>query len=86
MIISIHDGNAFGQNSCDAYSVSFGGLGPVSGTLLTLGLSFYTDLTAIQAFDSRIAHILQYQSSRFGKPWAQLSEAIMAFDIEKLSP
>ena len=82
MIISIHDGNAFGQNSCDAYCTTFGGYCPASGTPLTLGLSFYTDPNAISAFDARIAHILSYQSPHFGKPWSQLSEAIMAFDIE----
>ena len=82
MIISIHDGNAFGQNSCDAYCTEYGGYEVVMGTPLSLGLSFYTNPDAVQAFDKRIAHILQYQSPRFGKPWSQLSEAIMAFDIE----
>ncbi|OAG33866.1 hypothetical protein AYO21_12026 [Fonsecaea monophora] len=81
-IVSVHDGNAFGQNSCDAYCTEFGGFGPASGTPITLGNSFYTDPTAVAAFDSRIAHIMNYQSPNFGKPWAQLTEAIAAFDIE----
>ncbi|KAI9753776.1 MAG: hypothetical protein M4579_005010 [Chaenotheca gracillima] len=81
-IISVHDGNAFGQNSCDAYCYKYGGKGVATGTPLSLGTSFYTDKEAIKAFDSRIAHVMKYKSPRFHKSWSQLSEAIMAFDLE----
>lgn len=81
-IVSVHDGNAFGQNSCDAYCEEFGGYGPASGTPITLGNSFYTNPAAVAAFDNRIAHIMNYESPNFGKPWSQLTEVIAAFDIE----
>ncbi|KIW90151.1 uncharacterized protein Z519_09583, partial [Cladophialophora bantiana CBS 173.52] len=41
-IVSMLHGNAFGQNSCDAYCTEFGGFGSASGTPITLGNSFYT--------------------------------------------
>ena len=77
-IISPHDGNLLppagsstGYNGCDVYCKKYGS----SDT-------FYSSTAAKADYDNRIAHILNFKSPNFGKAWSQLSEVIMAFDIQ----
>ncbi|MCJ1440647.1 MAG: hypothetical protein MMC23_001133 [Stictis urceolatum] len=77
-IISPHDGNAFGYNSCDAYCKQYG-----SGQSdQNSGAKFYQDQTAMQQIDARYEHILNYVSPSSNKKWGDWSDAIFAFDIQ----
>ena len=78
VILSPHDGNLLppagsstGYNGCDVYCKKYGS----SDT-------FYSSTAAEADYDNRIAHVLNYKSPNFGKSWSQLSEVIMAFDIQ----
>ncbi|MCJ1387736.1 hypothetical protein MMC18_000579 [Xylographa bjoerkii] len=77
-IISPHDGNLLppsgsstGYNGCDVYCKKYGS----SDT-------FYTSTEAKSDYDTRMAHILNYQSPNFGQAWSQLSEVILGFDLQ----
>ncbi len=71
-IISPHDGGSIGgANGCDAYCKKYWNSD-----------NFYSNQSAKNDYDNRMAYILNYQSPNFGKKWSQLSEAILAFDIQ----
>lgn len=77
-IISPHDanllppaGSSTGYNGIDVYGSAYG---PSN--------SFYSSATAKQQYDNCLASILYYRSPAFGKQWKDLSEAILAFDIQ----
>jgi mannan endo-1,4-beta-mannosidase len=71
-IISPHDaGHINSLNGCDAYCARYGNQS-----------TFYSSAEAKQDYDNRLAAILNYQSPNFGKSWANLSEAIWAFDLQ----
>ncbi|KAF2236156.1 glycoside hydrolase family 5 protein [Viridothelium virens] len=76
-IISPHDGNAFGLNSCDVYGKAYG-----CSKSDSAGDSFYSSTTAKSQYDARMAHVLNYKSRSSGKAWSQWGEAILAFDIQ----
>jgi mannan endo-1,4-beta-mannosidase len=76
-IISPHDGNKLPDkdgkcyNGCDVY-----------GTTYTAA-QFYSSGTAKAQYDARLQSILEYKSPNFGgKQWKDLSEVILAFDIQ----
>ena len=69
-IISPHDGGSIGgANGCDPYCKKYGNSD-----------NFYVN--ARGDYDNRLAYILNYVSPNFGKKWSQLSEVILAFDIQ----
>ncbi|KAI9741773.1 MAG: hypothetical protein M1834_000159 [Cirrosporium novae-zelandiae] len=71
-IISPHDAGVInGVNGCDAYCKKY-----------TNQENFYTNKTARSEYDNRLTEILSYVSPNFGKPWSQLSDVILAFDIQ----
>ncbi|KAH7413382.1 glycoside hydrolase superfamily [Cadophora sp. MPI-SDFR-AT-0126] len=77
-IISPHDANLLppsgqdtGYNGIDIYGSTYGSSD-----------SIYCSNTAKQQYDNRLASILSYQSPAFGKSWKDLSEVILAFDIQ----
>lgn len=71
-IISPHDGGSLGgANGCDPYCNKYHNSD-----------NFYGNNSAKSDYDKRIAHILNYNSPNFKKPWSQLSEVILAFDIQ----
>ena len=77
-IISPHDGNLLppsgsstGYNGCDIYCKTY----KSSDT-------FYSSTAAKAAYDRRLAHILNFQSPNFKKPWSQLSSVILGFDLQ----
>ncbi|OCL09864.1 glycoside hydrolase family 5 protein [Glonium stellatum] len=71
-IISPHDaGSINGSNGCDAYCAKYHN----SDT-------FYSSTDAKTNYDNRLKQILTYQSPNFGRPWASLSDVILAFDIQ----
>lgn len=68
----------------DAYTDMLGIFIPKDGKCADVS-NFYTDPTAIAAFDDRIKHILSFKSPNFNnRPWSSISEAIFAFDIQNL--
>ncbi|MCJ1307316.1 hypothetical protein MMC25_000962 [Agyrium rufum] len=69
-IISPHNANDLSGSNCDAYCHAYGCDG------------FYTQAKAASDYDARLQYILDFVSPHFGKPWSQLSEAILAFDVE----
>ncbi|KAH7370824.1 glycoside hydrolase superfamily [Rhexocercosporidium sp. MPI-PUGE-AT-0058] len=77
-IISPHDANLLppagtntGYNGIDVY-----------GSTYKSSDAFYSSTTAKQQYDNRLASILNYRSPAFGKAWKDLSEVILAFDIQ----
>lgn len=77
-IISPHDanllppaGSSTGYNGIDIYGKTYGS----SDT-------FYSSADAKAKYDARLASILNYKSPAFGKAWKDLSEVIMAFDLQ----
>ncbi|KAI9703504.1 MAG: hypothetical protein M1820_005808 [Bogoriella megaspora] len=76
-IISPHDGNAFGLNSCDVYGKVYG-----CAKSNSAADSFYSSTTAKSQYDARMAHVLNYKSPSSGKAWSQWNDAILAFDIQ----
>ncbi len=71
-IISPHDGGSIGgANGCEAYCNKYGNSN-----------NFYSNNNAKSDYDNRLAYILNYTSPNFGKKWSQLSEVILAFDIQ----
>ena len=78
VIISPHDGtllppsgSSTGYNGCDVYCKKYGS----SDT-------FYSSTAVKTDYDTRVAHILNYKSSNFGKQWSPLSQVILVFDIQ----
>ncbi|KAI9838131.1 MAG: hypothetical protein M1819_006287 [Sarea resinae] len=69
-LISPHNANDLSGTYCDEYCNTYGAGG------------FYTTDDAKTAYDNRLAYILNFVSPNFGKPWSQLSEAILAFDVQ----
>jgi mannan endo-1,4-beta-mannosidase len=77
VLLSLHDANMIAGHTqpCDAYCEY----------MRQRGLdwrNFYTDSAIRSAFKFRLRSILQYRSKNFGRLWAQLSEAILAIDLE----
>ncbi|XMA10362.1 hypothetical protein WAI453_003153 [Rhynchosporium graminicola] len=77
-IISPHDANLLppsgsntGYNGIDIY-----------GSTYNSSDDFYASSTAKQQYDNRLASILNYKSPAFGKQWKDLSEVILAFDLQ----
>ncbi|TVY20786.1 Mannan endo-1,4-beta-mannosidase 1 [Lachnellula arida] len=77
-IISPHDanllppaGSSTGYNGIDIYGQTYGSSD-----------AFYSSVDAKAQYDARLASILNYQSPAFGKAWKDLSEVIMAFDLQ----
>ncbi|TVY86209.1 Mannan endo-1,4-beta-mannosidase [Lachnellula willkommii] len=77
-IISPHDanllppaGSSTGYNGIDIYGQTYGSSD-----------AFYSSADAKAQYDARLASILNYQSPAFGKAWKDLSEVIMAFDLQ----
>jgi mannan endo-1,4-beta-mannosidase len=71
-IISPHDGGSIGgSNGCDAYCKKYGN-----------SENFYSNNNAKSDYDNRLAHILNFESPHFKKKWSQLSEVILAFDLQ----
>ncbi|TVY27169.1 putative mannan endo-1,4-beta-mannosidase F [Lachnellula hyalina] len=77
-IISPHDanllppaGSSTGYNGIDIYGKTYGSSD-----------SFYSSADAKAKYDARLASILNYKSPAFGKAWKDLSEVIMAFDLQ----
>ncbi|KAJ5899641.1 beta-1-3-mannanase [Penicillium taxi] len=71
-IISPHDAGVLnGANGCDAYCKKY----KDSDT-------FYSSTSAKADYDNRLAAIFNYESPAFGKKWSQLSDVILAFDIQ----
>lgn len=77
-IISPHDannlppaGSSAGYNGCDIYCNTY-----------KSSDNFYSSGDAKAKYDARLASILNYQSPAFGKKWKDLSEVILAFDIQ----
>ncbi|KAK0637849.1 hypothetical protein DIS24_g10419 [Lasiodiplodia hormozganensis] len=72
-IISPHDaGQIAGANGCDAYCAKYGNQ-----------TAFYTSAQGIQDYDARLAVVLGYESPAFGgRKWGELSEVVMAFDVQ----
>lgn len=77
-IISPHDANLLppagaskGYNGIDIY-----------GTTYKSSDNFYSSNTAKAQYDARIKSILEYESPSFGKQWKDMSEVILAFDIQ----
>jgi len=71
-IISPHDANQINSvNGCDAYCDKYGDQ-----------TTFYSTAEAKSDYDDRLSAILHYQSPNFGKSWANLDEAIWAFDLQ----
>lgn len=77
-IISPHDanllppsGSSTGYNGKDIYGSTYGSSD-----------NFYSSNTAKAQYDARLASILNYKSPAFGKAWKDLSEVILAFDIQ----
>ncbi|KAG6810440.1 hypothetical protein H0H92_011859 [Tricholoma furcatifolium] len=82
LVIAMHDRYALGCWGTDAYVAKY----DLPTTDCVSGVPdssiFYTNASAIADYDNRLRHILNYQSSNFGIPWHQLSDAIFAFEIE----
>ncbi|KAI0006472.1 glycoside hydrolase family 5 protein [Xylariaceae sp. FL0662B] len=77
VIISPHDANSLlGDYRRDVYSDRW------------TNTSFYSSQDAMDAYDKRIDHILQYTGAYSGKVWKDWSDAILAFDLqnEPMSP
>ncbi|KAK9240820.1 hypothetical protein V1525DRAFT_139772 [Lipomyces kononenkoae] len=79
VILALHDANFIAGYTlpCDAYC----------SYLQSKGLdwaNFYTDTTIRSAYKTRLSKILnEYKSKNFGgKPWSQLSEIILAIDLQ----
>jgi len=77
-IISPHDANLLppsgqssGYNGIDTY-----------GSAYKSSDNFYSNVNAKQRYDNRLASILNYKSPTSGKAWKDLSEVIVAFDIQ----
>ncbi|KAF1986872.1 glycoside hydrolase family 5 protein [Aulographum hederae CBS 113979] len=72
-IISPHDaGSVNGANGCDTYCKKYGNSD-----------NFYGSNTAKADYDNRMRAIMNFKSPNFGgKRWADLSQAILAFDIQ----
>jgi len=64
-------GQSKGYNGIDIYGSTYGSSD-----------SFYSSNTAKAQYDARIKSILEYTSPSFGKQWKDLSEVILAFDIQ----
>ena len=79
VLLSLHDANMIAgfTKPCDVYCQYMTDRG------MGLG-SFYTDRTLRDAFKNRLRSILaNYRSKNFGgRPWAQLSEVILAIDLQ----
>lgn len=79
VMLGLHDANMIAgyTQPCDAYCQYMQSKGMNWGT-------FYSDGTIRNAFKTRLYNILRnYPSKNFGgKPWAQLSQVIMAIDLE----
>ncbi|ORY16380.1 beta-1,3-mannanase [Clohesyomyces aquaticus] len=71
-IISPHNANSLtGDASCDAYCGKY-----------TNVTTFYSSTSAKADYDNRLEAILTYESPNFGKQWKDLSDVIMAFDLQ----
>ncbi|RDW58655.1 hypothetical protein BP6252_13131 [Coleophoma cylindrospora] len=77
-IISPHDANLLPPNGT---STGYNGI-DIYGTTYQSSFNFYTDAVSQANYDARLASILNYVSPNFNKKWADLSEVIMAFDIQ----
>lgn len=44
--------------------------------------NFYTDSSAMEAFDNRIKHVMSHQHKALGKPWSELSDYIFAIETQ----
>jgi hypothetical protein len=79
VILSLHDANMIAgyTKPCDAYCTYLKANGMDWA-------SFYTDGTIRNAYKARLSKILNdYPSKNFGgKPWSQLSEVILAIDLQ----
>ncbi|KAK1980448.1 hypothetical protein LZ30DRAFT_795442 [Colletotrichum cereale] len=74
-IISPHDSNSFlGDYRADIYHDTFG------------RDAFYVDQTALDAYDARLSHILNYQGAHSGQVWKDWPEAIMSFNLQPMTP
>ncbi|TAQ86447.1 hypothetical protein B7494_g5223 [Chlorociboria aeruginascens] len=77
-IISPHDANLLPPNGT---TVGYNGI-DIYGTTYGTSYNFYTNATAAEQYDARLASILNYKSPRFHKRWADLDEVILAFDLQ----
>jgi hypothetical protein len=64
-------GSSSGYNGIDIY-----------GSTYKSSDNFYSSTTAKAQYDARLKSILEYESPSFGKQWKDLSEVILAFDIQ----
>ncbi|KAH6674822.1 glycoside hydrolase superfamily [Halenospora varia] len=77
-IISPHDANLLPPNGS---TLGYNGI-DIYGRTYSTSYSFYTNSTARKQYRERLVSILEYVSPSFNKKWADLSEAILAFDIQ----
>ncbi|KAL2066655.1 hypothetical protein VTL71DRAFT_2727 [Oculimacula yallundae] len=77
-IISPHDANLLPPSGS---STGYNGI-DIYGSTYKSSDAFYASNTAKQQYDNRLASILNYRSPAFGKAWKDLSEVILAFDIQ----
>jgi len=71
-LIAPHDANMLnGANGNDCYGHAYGNSD-----------NFYGSDQAKQQYDNRMAAILNYKSPNFGRPWSQMSDVILGFDIQ----
>lgn len=82
LVIAMHDRYALGCWGTDAYVNKYN----LPTTNCQSGVPdssiFYTNTNAINDFDNRLRHILNFMSPNFNVPWHQLSDAIFAFEIQ----
>ncbi|KAI9313667.1 glycoside hydrolase superfamily [Zopfochytrium polystomum] len=70
LIISLHDRWSLGTWDNDAYFRKYGS-----------PAGFYTSLSAQQAIDARIAHVLNHKNDLLaGRPWKSLDDVVLAFE------
>ncbi|CAG8955814.1 hypothetical protein HYFRA_00011683 [Hymenoscyphus fraxineus] len=78
-IISPHDANLLPPAGADK---GYNGI-DIYGSTYKSSDNFYSSVTAKGQYDNRLASILDYKSKAFGgKAWKDLSEVILAFDIQ----
>ncbi|ORY47636.1 hypothetical protein BCR33DRAFT_714739 [Rhizoclosmatium globosum] len=87
LIIAMHDrwnlDNTWG--TCDAYCLKYCKLDPTTNKCTSQGGagSFYTDPTAQQSFDNRLAYILSHKNPRMNnRAWKDIPESIYAFEFQ----
>ena len=71
-IVSPHNANSItGDATCDAYCEKY-----IDAS------TFYSSTEAKTDYDNRLAAILGFESPNFGRPWKDLDDVILAFDLQ----